>query len=83
MYLICHVTWQDHMTERSCDPVKFAGNWYCGSGDMFLICHAVSYDHVIRGSCGLWILALGFGGHRHHVMEKQWLWFLARSCKTT
>ena len=32
-------------------PLKFGGNRYCGSGNMFLVCHVILQGYVIKGSC--------------------------------
>ena len=57
-YLICHMTSQDHVIERSCEvtdgstplyvtiQLKLDGNRHCGSGDMFFVFQVISEDHV-------------------------------------
>ena len=61
MYLICHMTSQDHLIEGSCSvyewkPLvvyhhrdKFGDHRNCDSADlMFLICHVTSRNHAFK-----------------------------------
>ena len=65
MYLICHVTSQDHLVVGSWEfmggmspivechhPEKFSDHRYLDSQDvMFLICHITSRDHISKALC--------------------------------
>ena len=62
MYLICHVTSDDHLIERACKLM--GGNSLCYVTtpislatisivmvDMFLFCHVTSREHMFKGLC--------------------------------
>ena len=56
MYLVCHVTPQDHLFKWSCDfmGAMLSVNWLSASGDKtHLIGHTTSKIHVIEESCDI------------------------------
>ena len=62
MYLICHMTSQDHTIKGLCrfmdgnfslchHPSKFGDQRYCDSENMFLICHVTARNQMFKGLC--------------------------------
>ena len=79
MYLICHMTSQDHvtqeidnLTDKSIYPATFGGRRHIGKCDIqVLVCHVISQDHETKRSCDfketlkISQFSANSGGHRH------------------